>query len=79
MAELPIATQCGTGAPAPLPWIPAPYRGTGHAFDRGNNESEDLFSYQSLMPVATGTPRYEKLGALVDGRVRCRLCHAPRP
>ena len=23
MAELPIATQCGTGAPAPLPWIPA--------------------------------------------------------
>ena len=20
------------------PWIPAPYRGTGHAFDRGNDE-----------------------------------------
>ena len=37
---------------------------------RTNDESGDLLSYQSLMPVATGTPRYEKLGALVDGRVQ---------
>ena len=25
------------GRRPPLPWIPAPYRGTGHAFDRGNH------------------------------------------
>ena len=40
----------------------------------GNHPSRigvrDMLSYQSLMPVATGTPRYEKLGALVDGRVQ---------
>ena len=30
----------------------------------------DLLSCQSLMPVAAGKPRYEKLGALVDGRVQ---------
>ena len=46
----------------PLPvWIPAPYRGTGHAFDRWDGElgGGDLFSYQSLMPALAGTPRYE--------------------
>ena len=68
MAELPITTQCGTGAPA------APHLDSGlgrnDEVGGGNDESGDLLSYQSLMPVATGTPRYEKLGALVDGRVQ---------
>ena len=30
-----------SAAPPPL-WIPAPYRGTGHAFDRGNDECEGI-------------------------------------
>ena len=57
------------GATLPL-WIPAPYRGTGHAFDRRNDEFgggnhssrigvRDMLSYQSPMPAAAGTPRYE--------------------
>ena len=70
MAELPITTQCGTGAPAAphLATLTSPFG----PFVRHlrNDESGDLLSYQSLMPVATGTPRYEKLGALVDGRVQ---------
>ena len=83
------------GAAPPL-WIPAPYRGTGHASDRRNDEfgagmtrfarvpgtrthdGKRLFSYQSLMPVGAGTPKYEKpelwLGTANwhDG-----FCHAP--
>ena len=30
-----------SATPPPL-WIPAPYRGTGHAFDRGNDECEGI-------------------------------------
>ncbi len=59
MAELPIATQCGTGAPAPLPWIPAPYRGTGHAFDRGNHEV-GIYS-RTNDTHETGPPKSEQL------------------
>ncbi len=68
MAELPITPQCGTGAPAAPPLDSGLRR--NDEVGGGNDESGDLLSYQSLMPVATGTPRYEKLGALVDGRVQ---------
>ncbi len=50
MAELPIATQCGTGAPAPLPWIPAfagitrvgIYSRTNDTHETGPPKSEQL-------------------------------------
>ncbi len=60
---------------ATLPlWIPAPYRGTGHAFDRRNDELgggnhssrigvRDMLSYESLMPAGAATPKYENRGA----------------
>ena len=42
--ELAARPKLGTSPSATLPlspplWIPAPYRGTGHAFDRRNDES----------------------------------------
>ena len=61
----------------PLPvWIPAPYRRTGHAFDRWNGElgGGDPFSYQSLMPALAGTPRYENWVHWLMGEFRRRLC-----
>ena len=30
------------------PWIPAPYRGTGHAFDRGNDECEGIPAFARM-------------------------------
>ena len=47
---------------------------TGAAYFRTNDETGRFkgcrrFSYQSPMPVGTGTPRYEKWAALVGGRV----------
>ena len=68
------------GATLPL-WIPAPYRGTGHAFDRRNDEfggGNHSFSYQSLMPAGAGTPRYEKPELwLGTANWHGRFCHAP--
>ena len=49
------------GATLPL-WIPAPYLGTGHAFDRRNDESVAgtirfrTKSYHISLSVAIGTP-----------------------
>ena len=37
MAELPIATQCGTGAPAAPPLDSGPVSGYGASFDRRNH------------------------------------------
>ena len=36
----------------------------------------DMLSHESLMPAGAGTPRYEKLDALVGGRVQVSL---PQP
>ena len=70
-------------------WIPAPYRGTGHAFDRRNDEFgggnhssrigvRDMLSYQSLVPAGAGTPRYEKPELwLGTARWHRGFCHAP--
>ena len=60
--------------PIHQPWIPAPYRGTGHASDRRNDEFgggnhssrigvRDMLSYQSPMPAGGGAPGYENRGA----------------
>ena len=38
MAELPIATQCGTGAPAAPPVDSGPVSGYGACFHRRNDE-----------------------------------------
>ena len=76
------------GATPPL-WIPAPYRGTGHASDRRNDkfarvpptrthDGKRLFSYQSLMPVGAGTPKYEKPELwLGPANWHDGFCHAP--
>ncbi len=50
-----------------FPWIPAPYRGTGPAFDRRNAGTRRCdgihsFSYQSLRPAAASTPEVRDLG-----------------
>ena len=41
------ALECQLRHPQPLLWIPAPYRGTGHAFDRENDDAGALAHSQA--------------------------------
>ncbi len=64
-----------------FPWIPAPYRGTGPAFDRRNAGTRRLdgihsFSYQSLRPAAASTLEVRNLGRprlFLDSRILWKL------
>ena len=49
------------------------------AGDKPQRYWKQLFSYQSFMPAAAGTPRYENwVHWLMEG-FRCRLCPPPHP
>ena len=60
--------------PAPARLATPPLAG-----DKPQRYWKQLFSYQSFMPAAAGTPRYENwVHWLMEG-FRCRLCPPPTP
>ncbi len=62
MAELPIATQCGTGAPAPLPlWIPAFAGMTNSVAGTIHPGSESGTCFRTNDTHETGPPKSEQL------------------
>ena len=63
MAELPIATQCGAGAPAGPPLDSGP-----------GSESGTCFHSNRSMPAGAGTPRYENEAWSLEV-FGCGWCH----